>query len=103
MLRSLLRRPRVDEADMPVHQPLAWEAPIPGTHWYSGCDEDRPRVGPDGVCLGCGEVACPVCGREDCREHPQPEPRDRLIVGRELVLDIRDGVVSVLPRSRRKK
>jgi hypothetical protein len=50
--------------DRPVHRPAAPDAPIPGRHWYSGCDPDRPRVRPDGVCAGCGEHACPDCGHE---------------------------------------
>lgn len=49
--------------DEEPHQPPAPEAPIPGRHWYSGCDPDLPTVGPDGVCRGCGEKACPKCGR----------------------------------------
>jgi len=53
----------------PVHRPAAYDAPIPGRHWYAGCDPDGPRVGPDGVCEGCGESACPKCGLEDCPEH----------------------------------
>ena len=44
------------------HQPIAPEAPIPGRHWYSGCDPDGPLVRPDGICEGCGERACPRCG-----------------------------------------
>ncbi len=50
--------------ERPVHQPAAPEAPIPGRHWYSGCDPDRPTVGLDGVCEGCGQKACPECGHE---------------------------------------
>jgi hypothetical protein len=46
----------------PVHQPIAPEAPIPGRHWYSGCNPDRPLVRPDGYCEDCGDRACPVCG-----------------------------------------
>ena len=45
--------------DWPTHQPEAPEAPIPGRHWYGGCDPDRPKVDPDGICLGCGDRACP--------------------------------------------
>lgn len=55
-----------DRDDWPVHQPAAPDAPIPGKHWYSGCDPDGPRVRPDGVCEGCGGHACPHCGKEDC-------------------------------------
>jgi len=58
-----------ERADWPVHQPAAPDAPIPGRHWYSGCDESNPRVRPDGVCEGCGQQACPECGREDCPDH----------------------------------
>jgi hypothetical protein len=57
--------------DWPVHHPYAPDAPIPGTHHYSACDPDRPRVAPDGVCEGCGEKACPTCGHGDpcqCRK-----------------------------------
>lgn len=50
------------DEDRPVHRPIAPEAPIPGRHWYGGCDPDRPRVGLDGKCEGCGEAACPDCG-----------------------------------------
>jgi hypothetical protein len=57
-----------DREDWPVHQPAAPEAPIPGRHWYSGCNPDRPRVRPDGICEDCGERACPECGREECGE-----------------------------------
>lgn len=62
--------------ERPVHQPPAPDAPIPGIHFYAGCepggDMDHetgryeglgPRVNPDGVCEGCGEIACPVCGK----------------------------------------
>lgn len=52
--------------DWPVHRPAAPEAPIPGRHWYSGCDPDQPRVNPSGVCEGCGGYGCPKCGREGC-------------------------------------
>lgn len=49
----------------PVHQPFAYEAPIPGLNWYSGCDPDRPRVNPEtGICESCGATACPTCGSE---------------------------------------
>lgn len=48
----------------PVHRPAAPLAPIPGRHWFGGCDPDLPRVRPDGVCRGCGEKACPECGYE---------------------------------------
>jgi hypothetical protein len=60
-----------DRDEWPVHQPRAWDAPIPGTHWYSGCDPDRPRVRPDGTCESCGERACPECGREKCPDHKE--------------------------------
>lgn len=66
----------------PVHQPRAWDAPIPGVHYYAGCepggdfDPERgtyegtgPRVNPDGVCESCGARACATCGREGCEEH----------------------------------
>lgn len=56
--------------DWPVHQPDAPEAPIPGRHWYSGCNPDRPRVNPaTGCCEDCGDKACVECGREDCPDH----------------------------------
>ena len=54
----------------PVHRPKA-DPPIPGEHWYSGCDPDRPTVGPDGKCRGCGETACVECGRSNCPDHQQ--------------------------------
>lgn len=63
----------MDRNDWPVHRPAAPEAPIPGTHWYSGCgDPDDPgRVNPEtGACDGCGELACCACGREGCPDHP---------------------------------
>lgn len=53
--------------EWPTHRPFAPEAPIPGTHHYSGCDPDRPVVHPTGVCLGCGGTACPRCGYELCQ------------------------------------
>lgn len=67
----------------PVHQPEAHDAPIPGRHWYAGCepsgDMDHetgqhagtgPRVNPStGKCEGCGEAACRICGRESCPDH----------------------------------
>lgn len=56
--------------DWPVHQPEAVDAPIPGRHWYSGCNPDRPRVDPaSGRCEDCGMSACSECGREDCPDH----------------------------------
>lgn len=57
-----------DRDEWPIHQPgPAWEAPIPGIHWYGGCEPGNPRVNPaTGVCEGCGENACPACGREGC-------------------------------------
>lgn len=61
----------LDRKDWPVHHPIAPEAPIPGVHWHSGCDPDRPRVDPStGRCGGCGGTACRECGREDCPDHP---------------------------------
>jgi len=48
----------VDYADLPVHQPPAPEV----GDWYGGCDDGYPRVNPDGVCRGCGAVACAKCG-----------------------------------------
>jgi len=54
----------VYDDDRPVHRPFAPDAPIPGNHWYGGCDPDLPRVGADGVCEGCGAAACPGCGYE---------------------------------------
>lgn len=69
----------VDRDDWPVHQPAAPDAPIPGRHWYAGCDPDQPRVGPDGICEGCGEVACPECGRENCSEHADAASRAALL------------------------
>lgn len=61
----------VDRDDWPFHQPAAPDAPIPGRHWYAGCDPDGPRVNPTtGVCEGCGATACRVCGRDDCPDHP---------------------------------
>jgi hypothetical protein len=66
----------LDREDWPIHQPPAPEAPIPGIHHYSGCEPggdwdselgrytgEGPRVKPDGICEGCGERACPVCGK----------------------------------------
>lgn len=56
--------------DWPVHQPLADNTPIPGVHWFAGCDPDSPRVDPlTGVCTGCGELACRECGRSSCPDH----------------------------------
>lgn len=52
-----------DGSDWPIHQPIAPEAPIPGRHWYGGCEPDHPRVNPaTGICAGCGQSACPECG-----------------------------------------
>lgn len=62
-----------EREDWPIHQPPSPDAPIPGRHWFAGCepadyDAERgyhgpgPRVRPDGVCEGCGEKACPRCG-----------------------------------------
>lgn len=61
----------VDRDDWPVHQPgPAYEAPIPGLHWYGGCEPGYPRVNPQtGRCESCGETACVVCGREACPDH----------------------------------
>lgn len=59
-----------DREEWPVHQPEAFDAPIPGRHWYSGCDPDRPRVNPEtGRCEDCGEPACRECGRANCPDH----------------------------------
>ena len=67
----------------PVHQPDAPEAPIPGRHWYSGCNPDRPRVNPStGICEDCGGRACRVCGREACPDHPH---FDRPLEARRMV------------------
>ena len=49
----------------PLHQPAAPDAPIPGRHWWGGCDDSKSRVDPfTGVCEGCGGIACPDCGAE---------------------------------------
>jgi hypothetical protein len=65
---------RLDHDEWPVHRPAAPEAPIPGTHWYSGCDPDRPRVNPlTSRCEGCNALACRVCGREQCPDHAPME------------------------------
>lgn len=48
--------------ERPLHQPIAPDAPIPGRHWYGGCDDSHYRVNPDGRCEGCDEKACPICG-----------------------------------------
>lgn len=63
-----------DRDDWPVHQPgPAYDAPIPGVHWYGGCDPDYPRVNPaTGRCESCGEKACRECGREACPDHRDP-------------------------------
>lgn len=63
--------PPSDHDEWPVHQPgPAYEAPIPGVHWYGGCDPDRPRVNPElAVCESCGESACGICGRSNCPDH----------------------------------
>lgn len=92
-----------DVRDYPTHQPSAPEAPIPGRHWYGGCDPDRPRVGPDGICLGCGEIACPECGREDCPDHPweQLEATARFLAQAPAQIDSRvtDSVLALqVPR-----
>lgn len=61
----------IEHDEWPVHQPDAPDAPIPGRHWYSGCNPDRPRVNPaTGICEDCGGVACRECGREACPDHP---------------------------------
>lgn len=65
--RAPVARPKLTvEDDRPVHRPAAPDAPIPGQHWYGGCDPDRPRVNADGTCEGCGGYGCPDCGREGC-------------------------------------
>jgi hypothetical protein len=64
MTFAVLREAFTPEPLMPVHRPAAPDAPIPGRHWYSACDPDRPRVNADGVCEGCGESACSHCGHE---------------------------------------
>lgn len=58
----------MDRSEWPVHQPgPAFEAPIPGLHWYGGCEPGQPRVNPEtGLCEACGEAACPRCGRQNC-------------------------------------
>ncbi len=75
-----MTEPLADYSDWPVHRPVAWDAPIPGKHWYAGCEPSGdwdseygrytgtgPRVDPaTGICEGCGEKACPECGMEDC-------------------------------------
>jgi hypothetical protein len=77
------RRTQVDRDEWPIHQPRAYDAPIPGTHWYAGCepggdfDPERgqyegsgPPVDPATCrCVGCNEVACGICGREGCPDH----------------------------------
>lgn len=62
-----------DRSDWPIHQPgPALDAPIPGVHWYGGCEPGYPRVDPaTGICEGCGELACRECGRENCPDHPE--------------------------------
>jgi len=68
----------------PVHQPECLNAPIPGRHWFAGCEPggdwdpeyqryggSGPRVNPTtGICEGCSQRACRVCGREACPDHP---------------------------------
>ena len=68
---ELVELARLDREDWPVHQPgPAYEAPIPGLHWYGGCEPDHPRVNPlTGRCEGCGETACGVCGRSINEAH----------------------------------
>lgn len=57
-----------DRDDWPVHRPgPAYEAPVPGIHWWGGCNPDYPKVNPEtGCCEDCGEPACTVCGRSNC-------------------------------------
>lgn len=69
--------------DWPVHQPECLDAPIPGRVWFGGCEPggdwdseyarytgSGPRIDPaTGVCEGCGERGCRVCGRERCPDH----------------------------------
>ena len=60
--------------DWPIHRPAAYDAPIPGIHWYQSCTPDHPRVDPStGLCEDCGEHACPICGREGCTQHAKEE------------------------------
>lgn len=61
-----------EREDWPVHQPAAPEAPIPGQHWYLGCDDGFARIDPaTGICEGCGGYGCRECGRENCPDHEQ--------------------------------
>ena len=55
---------------IPHHQPRAWEAPIPGRHWYQFCEDAPHPINPDtGRCINCGGEGCVVCGREKCGKH----------------------------------
>lgn len=77
--------------EWPVHQPgPAYEAPIPGLHWYGSCEPGYPRVNPEtGRCEGCGEEACVLCGRQACPDHPVGtlrvllEPLNRIVLSME--------------------
>jgi hypothetical protein len=78
-----------DRDEWPIHQPEALEAPIPGRHWYAGCEPGGdwdyelgnytgtgPRVNPaTGRCVACGQSACRECGRESCPDHPNQAER----------------------------
>ena len=77
-----------DRDDWPIHQPEAFDAPIPGRQWYGGCEPGGdwdselgrytgtgPRVDPaTGRCESCGELACPECGRQNCPDHERSAP-----------------------------
>lgn len=64
---ALTARWLASEDERPIHQPYAPDAPIPGIHHYSGCDDGYPRVNADGRCESCGKPACPHCGKELCK------------------------------------
>src|SRR4051794_41950821 len=57
-----LARPEVDYDELPVHRPIAPEAPIPGRHWYGGCGPDGGRGGAGGGGRGGGGEAGPGGG-----------------------------------------
>lgn len=73
------------DTDRPRHQPIAPEAPIPGRHWYSGCDPDGGYVDEKGICNDCGGHACPECGAgfyaDGGCKCPKTEVRFKLIDG----------------------